>query len=30
MRELHGAADVISDSEAELIKDYLEEGMVCP
>lgn len=30
MRELQGAAAVISDSEAEVIKDYLREEMVCP
>ena len=30
MRELHGAAEVISDSEAGVIKEYLREGIVCP
>ncbi len=30
MREQQGAADVINDSEAEVIKNYLKEGMVCP
>lgn len=30
MRKLQGAAKVISDSDAEVIKGYLREEMVCP